>query len=88
MVSQKVKVVNLAGFDVEPAGKLCATAVKFQSHIVFHKGEEHEANAKSVLSVLGSCIRVGDEIEISCDGEDEEEALHTLVALIASGFGE
>ena len=36
------------------------------------------ANAKSVLSVLGACVKCGDEIEIFCDGEDEEAALKAM----------
>lgn len=43
---------------------------------------------KSVLSVLGACIKSGDEIELVCDGEDEEEALAALVQAIESGLGE
>ena len=57
-------------------------------HITFHYGASGTANAKSVLSVLGACIKSGDEIEIVCEGEDEEEALKALVALVENGFGE
>ena len=46
------------------------------------------ANAKSVLSVLGACIKKGDEIELVCDGEDEEEALKEMVAAVEGGLGE
>ena len=46
------------------------------------------ANAKSVLSVLGACVKCGDEIELTCEGEDEEEALKALVNAIESGLGE
>ena len=46
------------------------------------------ANAKSVLSVLGACIKSGTEIELVCEGEDEELALKTLVDAIESGLGE
>ena len=46
------------------------------------------ANAKSVLSVLGACIKCGDEIEFICDGIDEEEALKALVNAVESGLGE
>ena len=46
------------------------------------------ANAKSVLSVLGACVKSGDEIELICAGADEEAALKTLVEAIESGLGE
>lgn len=46
------------------------------------------ANAKSVLSVLGACIKSGDTIEFVCDGDDEEQALRAVVAAVESGLGE
>lgn len=46
------------------------------------------ANAKSVLSVLGACVKSGDEITLICDGEDEQEAIDSLADLIKSGLGE
>ena len=61
--------------------------MNFKSLVTFlYRG--NTANAKSVLSVLGACIKSGDEIELVCDGEDEEEALKVLVTLIEEGFGE
>ena len=51
-------------------------------------GGENIANAKSVLSVLGACIKSGDEIELICEGDDEEKALREMVELIESGLGE
>ena len=46
------------------------------------------ANAKSVLSVLGACIKSGDEIQIICEGDDEEQALAAMVQLVKDGLGE
>lgn len=46
------------------------------------------ANAKSVLSVLGACVKSGDEIEFTCEGEDEEAALQAMVDAVNSGLGE
>ena len=56
-------------------------------HITF-RYRENTANAKSVLSVLGACIKSGDEIELVCEGEDEQEALAALVHAIENGLGE
>lgn len=61
--------------------------MKFKSKITFeYRG--NTANAKSVLSVLGACIKSGDEITLICEGEDEREALQSLIAYIESGLGE
>ena len=87
MVSQKVQIKNPTGLHLRPAGILCKEAMQFKAHIIFPYGE-NTANAKSVLSVLGACIKAGDEIELVCDGEDETEALAALVSAIEGGLGE
>ena len=87
MVCQKVTIKTPTGLHLRPAGILCKEAMQFKAHITFRYGE-NIANAKSVLSVLGACIKTGDEIELVCDGEDETEALAALVAAVDSGLGE
>ena len=87
MVSQKVKITNTTGLHLRPAGLFCKTAVEYQSNITF-RVRNTISNAKSVLSVLGACVKCGDELEIFCDGVDEEEALRGMVEIIESGLGE
>ena len=81
MVSEKVRVNNPSGLHLRPAGILCKEAMKYKSLITFQYGQG-SANAKSVLSVLGACVKCGDEITIFCEGEDETEALRNLVTVI------
>lgn len=87
MVSQKVVIQNPTGLHLRPAGILCKTAMQFKALITFTFGNT-TANAKSVLSVLGACVKSGDEIEIICEGVDEKAALETMVAAVESGLGE
>lgn len=87
MVSQKVVIKNPTGLHLRPAGILCKEAMQYKSLINF-KVRDNVANAKSVLSVLGACVKSGDEIELICDGEDESEALQSLVSAIETGLGE
>ena len=87
MLSQKVVIKNPTGLHLRPAGILCKEAMRFKSLVTF-RFRENTANAKSVLSVLGACIKSGNEIEVFCEGEDEEEALRTVIAAIESGLGE
>ena len=79
MVSGKVTVKNPTGLHLRPAGTLCKQAMQFKSSITFQYGGGNTANAKSVLSVLGACVKCGDEIELFCEGEDEEEACRHIV---------
>ena len=87
MVSRKVTVTNPTGLHLRPAGNLCREAMKYKSMITF-QFRDTTANAKSVLSVLGACVKSGDEITLICEGEDEQEALDALTAAVESGLGE
>ena len=87
MVSQKIVIKNPTGLHLRPAGILCKEAMQYKSLITFKYGG-NTANAKSVLSVLGACIKSGDEVEFICDGEDEEIALNAIIAVVKSGLGE
>lgn len=87
MVSQKITINNPSGLHLRPAGTLCNIAIKYQSLITFSY-DGGTANAKSVLSVLGACVKCGDEIELVCEGTDEEEAMKAMIAAINSGLGE
>ena len=87
MTEKMVTVVNPTGLHLRPAGMLCQTSMKFQSKILLLY-KEKTINAKSVLSVLGACVKSGDEITFICEGPDEEQALRDMVALVESGLGE
>ena len=87
MVSQKLTITNPTGLHLRPAGNLCREAMKYKCRITFDYSGNTE-NAKSVLSVLGACIKSGDVITLICEGEDEEKALQALVEFIHTGLGE
>ena len=87
MVRQRVMITNPTGLHLRPAGIFCNTASSFKCKVTFEYDNKF-ANAKSVLSVLGAFIKKGDEIELICEGEDEEEALREMVAAVEGGLGE
>ena len=85
MIRQEIAITNPSGLNLRPAGVLCRTAIEFQSHITFSI-DKVTANAKSVLSVLGACVKTGDTIVLECDGPDEAEAMQALIEVIESGL--
>lgn len=85
MTKQMVTVKNQTGLHLRPAGIVCRTAMLYKSHITLTHGNT-SVNAKSVLGILGACIKPGDEIEIACEGSDEQEALEAMVNLFESGL--
>lgn len=85
MVSDKITITNPKGLHLRSAGIFCKEAMRFKSQITFGaKGST--ANAKSVLSVLGACVRCGDVIELICHGEDEAVALEAMRNVVETGL--
>ena len=87
MIEQSVVVTNPTGLHARPAALFVQTASKFKSDITVRCGSR-EANAKSVLNVLTLGAGTGSEIVISANGEDEQEAVAALVAMVQSNMGE
>ena len=93
MVSKKITITNISGLHMGAAGKMCDEAVKYTETEIHFKynnfdGNEAVGNAKSMLSVLGAGIKAGDEIEVICEGAQEEEALYAIVELVEDNFNE
>ena len=87
MQKQKIVIRNASGLHLRPTGILFNEAIKYKSTVKFQSGNTL-TNAKSVLSVLGACIKSGDEVEFICEGPDEEEAMAAMIRIIESGLGE
>lgn len=87
MVTAEVEIKNFLGIHLRPAALLCEEAQKYSCKITFQV-RNVTANAKSVLSVLAAGVKQHEVILLSCDGEDEQEALLALQNLIASGLGD
>lgn len=78
---------NEKGLHLRPTRVLCDYALKFSCKIIL-KVREYEVSAKSILGVLSARIKTGEEIEIICEGEGEEEALNAILILIEKRFDE
>lgn len=87
MVSKELKVVNSQGFHMRPATVFVNNMSKYKSDVTI-KFNGRDVNAKSLMNVIAACIKFGSEIEVVCDGEDEQEALNEAVQMIESGLGE
>ncbi len=87
MVSRKIIIDIPSGLHLRPISVLCNRSIDFKSVITIKIGNK-SVNAKSVLGVLSACVKHGDEIELICDGPDEEEELETFRGMISSGLGD
>ena len=92
MYSKKTTVINRTGLHARPASQFIEMAKRFSSRIQISNlsldDEDNIGNAKSIISVLALGMAQGSQIEIFAVGEDEQEAVDSLIALVDSGFGE
>lgn len=93
MKESKVIVNNKVGLHARPASLFVQEATKYKSDIKVSThdpdtNELREANAKSILGVLTLGVFQGMEITIRAEGEDEENAVAALLALVEKNFGE
>lgn len=92
MYNRKTTIKNPTGLHARPASDFIGMAGKFQSKIMIKRTEDTDdseaANAKSIINLLAMGFCQGEEVEISATGDDEKEAVDSLVELINSRFGE
>lgn len=90
MTIRETTVKNKTGLHARPASSFVETAAKFKSAIKIKNIDKDsaEVNAKSIIKLLTLSMSQGTNIRISAEGEDEVEAVDTLIELVDSGFGE
>lgn len=82
-----VRVSNRAGIHARPAAVLVQAAKDFKSSIYFERGNDR-INAKSIMGILTLAASYKTELKIMAEGEDEEQAVETIVRLFESKFEE
>jgi phosphocarrier protein len=87
MTEQKITVTNRAGVHARPAALIVQTIKNFKCSIFISK-ENDKINAKSIMGVITLGAGYGTELVICADGEDEVQAVETLVHLFESKFEE
>jgi len=75
--------VELTGdLHARPAGALAVAAAKFSSAVSLTVGVS-STDAKSVLGVMGLGATSGQHVTVTAEGPDAEEAVATIVAILA-----
>jgi len=91
MYSKKTVVANKTGFHARPAADLVLRAKEFKAAVTIRNLDTDNKtliNAKSIMNIMAAAIKMGTNIEIAAEGEDEVKAVEELVKLIESGFAE
>jgi len=88
--SREVVIRNKLGLHARPAMQFVDVANQFKSDVrVKSRGEEPaEADGKSVMQMIILAAVEGTPMEITAEGDDAEEAVRQLAALVEEKFGE
>jgi phosphocarrier protein len=77
MVKTVVTIENETGLHARPATEISKVAMKYKCDVNLIANGKN-INAKSPLMIMAAGIKSKTEIEIVCDGEDEQSALEEL----------
>ncbi len=87
MIQTRIQISNKLGLHARASAKLTKLAGGFKSDIHLSRNSRR-VNAKSIMGVMMLAAGMGSEIEIEAVGDDEQEAVDALRALIDGKFGE
>ena len=87
MRSTTLTLINPLGLHARAASKLVDVAKSYASSITLTK-EGQEVDGKSIMSLLLLGAPVGSELGLCAEGDDEDEALAGICALVEAGFYE
>jgi phosphocarrier protein HPr len=87
MIKTSVTISNKLGLHARASAKFTKLASSFPCE-VFLGRNDRRVNAKSIMGVMMLAAGLGADIEVECDGPQEQEAMQALLALVNDKFGE
>ncbi len=91
MAEAEVEVRNPSGLHARPAASFVRAAAGFAADVSVanvSRDPDRTASAKSVLGVMSLAVARGHRIRLRATGPDADDAVATLVELVAAGLGE
>lgn len=88
MPTTRVEIINKLGLHARAAAKFVGVANRYGCQVKVGENETLQVDGKSIMQVMMLAASKGSEICISCEGEQAEEAMDELLALINDYFGE
>lgn len=87
MISKDLTVANKLGLHARAAAKLVALASNFASEISIQKGER-KINGKSIMGVMMLAASQHTVVNVTIEGEDEQQAMNEIENLFNNLFDE
>ena len=80
-IEKEIIIKNAQGLHARPAAIFVQTASKFQSGINISKDGD-KVNGKSIMGILMLAAQRGSKVTLEADGDDAEQAIDELSALL------
>ena len=87
MLQQDALIINKLGLHARASAKLTQLASQFPCEVWITRNERR-INAKSIMGVMMLAAAKGATISIETNGDQEQEAITAILALINDYFGE
>ena len=86
MIKNDTTISNKLGLHARASAKLTKLAGSYPCEVWMSRGERR-VNAKSIMGVMMLAAGIGSQVTLETDGEQEQEAMEALLALIADMCG-
>ena len=87
MIKTSVTISNKLGLHARASAKLTKLAGSFPCEVWLTRGERR-VNAKSIMGVMMLAAGIGTVVQLDTEGDQAQQAMDALVALINDKFGE
>jgi phosphocarrier protein len=83
----EIQIVNKLGLHARASAKLSQLAAQFPCEILLSRNGR-QINAKSIMGVMMLVAGIGSSVTLETVGDQADEAMQALTALINNRFGE
>ena len=87
VIEREARIVNPLGMHARPAAEFVKVAGRFRAKVDVRR-DDTTVNGKSIMGVMMLAAECGATLFIKTDGEDAQEAMDALLALVGAGFKE
>ena len=87
MIKNNTTISNKLGLHARASAKLTKLAGSFPCEVWLSRGDRR-VNAKSIMGVMMLAAGIGVSVDLETSGEQEQQAMDALVALMNDKFGE
>lgn len=83
MIKKSMTIALKGGLEARPVAELVQVASKYDSRIYIELGTKR-VNAKSIMGMMSLELDNGDEMTVSADGADEQQAISDIEKFVTS----